>query len=298
MHFVFFLFSTLFLSAAFATHIYVAPVQGTNVTQQETLGMRELIKLAVQNENDFAIVDSLEKAEIYLQSKIIHVNRYTLVLSKWSGEKMHSQKQWHADNSKELESIVNSSVAEILNTEESAGTAVLYNNNKSLGERAQEKNQRTHFERVPARRQVSLGFGPAYFSNMESSTPGIGINAGYIWNIDDHFDLGLQTDFAMSTQHADAYYFSGKILTNYFFSTQDISPFIGAGFGYGFASAHDGPRVPDDDSSGFAMGLQAGMKFFRTSTVNLSVSLEYNQIFDQNTLGNPSVFMFKCALHY
>ncbi len=291
-------FVFLFPLLAQATNVFVAPVQGTNLSQEESRGYRELIKLAVQKESDYNLVDSIDEASLYLQAKVIHVNTYTLFISKGQGNQTIAQKQWKAENSNELEALIDSSVTEILNTETNEEQAVLYENKKSLGEQAEEKKARSNFERVPARRQVSLGFGPAYFSNMQSPGTGIGINAGYLWNIDDHFDLGLQSDFAISTQHADAYFFSGKILTNYFFSTTDISPFLGAGFGYGFASAHDRPTIADSNSSGFAVGLHAGVKFFRTSTVNLAVSGEYNRIFDDNTLGQPSVFMLKVALHY
>ena len=169
---------------------------------------------------------------------------------------------------------------------------------KSLGEQAAEKRQRSNFERVEARRQVLIGFGPAYFSKMNTSKTGIGFQAGYIWNIDDHFDLGLQSDFAISTEHSDAYLFGGKILTNYHFSSNDISPFIGAGFGYGWASVHDTGNIDDDGAGGFALGLQGGVKFFRTSSVNLSVSGEYTTIFDKSSLGNPQAFMLKVALLY
>lgn len=175
-----------------------------------------------------------------------------------------------------------------------------FSQSKSLGEQAHEKNQRTSSERVQAMRQVLLGFGPAYFNKMNAPEAGIGFQAGYLWTIDDNFDLGLQTDFAISTEHTDAYILSGKILTNYYFTTDDISPYVGAGFGYGWASIHDNnvTTISDDSASGFAMSLQAGVKFFRTSTVNLAVAGEYTTIFNQSSLGQPGVFLLKVGLLY
>ncbi len=171
---------------------------------------------------------------------------------------------------------------------------------KTLGEQAAEKNQRNMNERVEARRQVIVGFGPAYFSKMNAAGTGLGLQAGYVWNINDHFDLGLQTDFAISTEESDALALSGKIVTNYFFLAEDISPFIGAGFGYGWASVHDTDvnLISDDGASGFAMSAQAGVKFFRTSSVNLMVSGEYTRIFGESSLGQPGIFFFKVGLLY
>ena len=221
-------------------------------------------------------------------------------MTKWKGNQKVSTGQWKANGLSDLETQISAAVTDILNSKENKKQAVLYENKKSLGQQAAEKKQRTSFERVPARRQVLIAFGPAYFSNMNSAGTALGFQAGYVWNIDDHFDLGLKTDFAISTEHSDAYLVSGKIFTNYFFSSNDISPFVGAGFGYGWASVHDNNinTISDDSAGGFALGLQAGVKFFRTSTVNLAVAGEYTQIFDNTSLGNPRAFMLKVALLY
>ena len=295
-----FLFILTSAPLVFAANIYVAPVQGTNIQQSESKTLRELIKVEVQSQNKHRLVDSLGEAEFFLQTKVIKFNSYTLSLTRWKGNEKVSSGQWKAKNLSDLESKISIAVKEVLNTSKNKKQAVLFENKKSLSEQAAEKKQRSSFERVQAGQQATIGFGPAYFSNMNTSSAGIGFAAGYVWNIDDHFDLGLQSDFAISTEDTDAYMLSGKIITNYFFATNDISPFIGAGFGYGWASVHDPSNInlADDTASGFAMSLQAGVKFFRTSNVNFAVSGEYTNIFDKSTLGQPRVFMLKVALLY
>ncbi len=285
---------------ASATTIYVAPVQGTNVSQNESKTIRELVKVEVQNNSDFQVVDSLDQAQFYIQTKVIHLKSYTLSMVRWQGNNKVSTGQWRAQSLAELEKQMSGAVSEVLNSESNSKQAVLFANDKSLGEQAAEKNAKRSTERVQARRQVLVGFGPAYFNKLNTSQPGIGFQAGYIWSIDDHFDLGLQSDFAISTEHTDAYMLSGRILTNYYFSTNDISPYVGAGFGYGWASVHDNNinTISDDASGGFAVGLSAGVKFFRTSTVNFAVGGEYTHIFDKNSLGQPGVFLLKVALLY
>lgn len=290
----------LVYSQALGSNIYVSPVKGSNVDKEKLASLWELVKIQVQDYPQHRLVNNMDHAEFFIQTKLIKFESYTLSMSRWQGSKKVSTGQWKAESLSELEGTVKKAVAEVLESGVDTGSkAVLFKNKKTLSEQAAEKKQRASYERVEAKRQMVIGFGPSYFSNMNSPGTAIGFLAGFIWNIDDHFDLGLQSDFAISTDHSDAHMFNGKLVANYFFAANDISPFIGAGFGYGWASAHDGNNtINDDTAGGFAMSLQAGVKFFRTSNVNFGISGEYSTIFDENTLGNPSAFLLRVALFY
>jgi len=169
---------------------------------------------------------------------------------------------------------------------------------KTLGEQAQDKMAHSSNARVPTRRQVHLGFGPSYFSNMNSGNAGLGFSAGYNWIVDDQFELGLQSELAFSTEAVRAYNLGARIVTNYYFLAQDISPFVGAGFGYGWGKARSGPDITDTTSSGFSLTAQAGVKFFRTADVNMAISSAFTTIFDQNSIGQPGVFSLQVGLFY
>lgn len=294
------LLTLLWTPMVWSATIYVAPVQGTNITENTSKTLRELIKVEVQNDSNHRLVDALDQAQFFIQTKVIKLDNFTLSMTRWRGNDKVSSGQWKANNLSDLEAKISVAVPEIINTEINKNSAQLFDDKKSLGERAAEKNQNASNERVEARRQVIIGFGPAFFDNMNTAESGLGFQAGYVWNINDHFDLGLQSDFAISTSHSDAWMFGGKVNTNYHFNSKDISPFIGAGFGYAWASLHDNnvSNIPDDSASGFAVGLQGGVKFFRTSTVNLAVSGEYTRIFNKASLGQPAVFFLKVALLY
>lgn len=291
----------LFSSISLAANIYVAPIQGTNVNKSELTTVRELIKVQVQNEQNHQTVNSLEKADYFIQTKLIKFNAFTLSMTKWQGNKKLNSGQWKAKDLSELENIIGTAVKSITDSDQqnSNGSAILFpNNQNSMSKEAEEKRQRSQFEKVQADKQVMIGFGPAYFANMNTSGAGLGFQAGFTWNVDEHFDLALQSDFALSTENSDAFALNGKILTNYFFAAKDISPFIGAGFGYGWASIHKDASITDDSAGGFALSGQAGIKFFRTSTVNFAISAEYTNIFDKTNLGNPGLFILKVALFY
>lgn len=279
--------------------MYVSPIQGTNLSDKETEALRELVKIEVQKNSGFRVVDKLDEANFYLQTKIIKFNTYNITMTRWQKNNEISRAQVKANNPRDLEAQLGVAVKKVLSTENSPGEAVpFYTQEKNLGEKALEKKQRNINDRVPARRQILIGFGPAYFSKMNSAKSNLGITAGTSWTIDDNWDLGLASDFAISTESTDAYMFTGKIFGNYFFASNDISPFIGLGFGYGWSKAKKYNLNGDDSASGFAVSGQAGLKFFRTSTINLAVSGEYTQILDKNVLGNPGVFMLKVALLY
>jgi hypothetical protein len=298
------LFTTLFfIPTVWADTIYVAPVQGTNISDQQSETLRELIKVEVQNSQTHRLAPDLKSAEFFIQTKVIKLSQYTLSMTRWQGDKKVNSGQWKANSIAELESQIGPAVAKVVSggNKTSAGQATVFGGDgKTLGERAREKQARSSNERVQARRQVLIGFGPAYFSKMNDGSSGLGFQAGYIWNVDDHWDLGLQTDFSISTEHSDAYVLSGRIFTSYLFTTGDISPYIGAGFGYGWASVHNGSAdlILDDAAGGFAVSAHAGVKFFRTSTVNFVVGGEFTQIFDKSSLGRPGVFLFKVGLLY
>lgn len=173
---------------------------------------------------------------------------------------------------------------------------------KSMGQQAKEKRERyADFERIPNKKQVTVAFGPAFFSKMNEPNYGLGFQLGYAWVMDDYFDLGLLADFAISTENPDAYGLTAKIVSNYYFLPQDISPYVGLGFGYGWISAHDDKRsilISDDNANGFAVSVQAGVKFFRLNQVNLAVGGEYTTIFSKTSLGQPGIFLGKVALFF
>ena len=293
--------SVFFTTTAFASNIYVSPVVGSNVPKEKLDTLWELVKVQVQDYPQHRLVNRLDQAEYFIKTKLIKFDSYTLSMSRWKDNKKVSTGQWKAKDLSELESLVQKGVAQIIESgDENKSKAVLFENKKTLSEQAAEKKQRASFERVESQRQMAIGFGPSYFSNMNSPGTALGLMAGFIWNIDDHFDLGLQSDFAISTEHSDAHMFGGKLVANYFFAAKDISPFVGAGFGYAWAHAHENLNSPitDESASGFAMSLQGGVKFFRTSDVNFGITGEYNTIFNANTLGNPSSFTIRVALYY
>ena len=162
-----------------------------------------------------------------------------------------------------------------------------------------QKARSLFFSKNKPEKQIALGFGPSFFNQMNNSGAGLGFVGAYIWNISGYADMGLQTDLALSPKHLGTHIITGKVVVYGFFSPTDISPFLGGGFGYGYAQAHDPDNsLPQPQSNGFALSLKAGMKFFRSSTKNLGLELEYTLLADQNSIGSPGVLSIKLNFYY
>lgn len=171
---------------------------------------------------------------------------------------------------------------------------------KTLKDVAVEKEKNFVGNKRQADRTRFISLGPAFFSNLNSSSSGLAVSAGYFWNIENNIDLGLDIDFAFSTEETDIKFLNPKIEGRYIFGHTDVAPYVGAGFGYGFTTAHEDGGVFsfDDGASGFSMSFAAGLKFFRTSSVHLITDIMHVYVFDENTLGNPSTTVLRVGISF
>ena len=80
-------------------------------------------------------------------------------------------------------------------------------------------------------------------------------------------------------------------------SADDISPFGGLGFGYGWSTSHIANLI--EDWSGFALGFMGGVTFFRTSNIHLDLEAAYRMIFDETREGDyPGAFSLAVGLYF
>lgn len=147
---------------------------------------------------------------------------------------------------------------------------------------------RTRFEAKDSR---YFAFGPGFGSNLNNSQTLYSFTHGYEWELGAQGALvsELFGVFGESTAFGDLS-MGGK----YFFSDEDMSPFVKGTFGMGMASIKDA-----DSITGFSAKVGAGMTFFRTSTKHLEVSANYATIFKSTkNNGTPGVFVVSLALLY
>jgi hypothetical protein len=144
---------------------------------------------------------------------------------------------------------------------------------------ASEKDRyRTRFE---SKNSTVFSFGPAFANNLNSSKTLYALGFGYEWEVGAQNAVVAEVDGAFGDSTA---YLDGIIGGKYYFSDEDLSPFLKAGFGFGSAKGSNLDAV-----GGFAATLGVGATMFRTSTTHLEVGAAYTTLFASNAQGNPSV---------
>lgn len=143
---------------------------------------------------------------------------------------------------------------------------------------AEKDRYRTRFE---SKNSTIFAFGPAFSNNVNTSKTLYSAAFGYEWEVGAQNAILAQLDgsFGDSTGYID-----GIIGAKYYFSDEDVSPFIKAGFGFGTAKG-----AGLDAVGGFAGMIGAGVTVFRTSTTHLELGAAYSGLFASNAQGNPNV---------
>jgi hypothetical protein len=268
---------------SFATNIYVAPAEGAGIEADKLTAVTNLVEVAASEKSVNKISDS-KKADITLKTKVIKLgNSYIVNVSKLT--KNDQEKFSNKIKAKTFDDI-DVSITRVVRS--------VLNENKLQDDITvsqvtdQEVSQGTN--RTDAIKQWEFGFGPAKLHHVNASENAVAWRIGYNWTIRPNFDLKLIWDIA-SSRGNDSSGFNGiSIGGNYFFSEADMAPFVTMDFGYGGAQADDPTLVhPDNsDASGFIIGAGGGMKFFRTSKVNLGLSLRLSHMLSKTFDGNPN----------
>jgi len=154
-------------------------------------------------------------------------------------------------------------------------------------------------KRIESHENWLVSFGPGWMSNLgDAEGTVIGLAVGKAWQVNPNVNLSLKTGFTTSTDSDFEGSFSYMIMgARYYLSADDISPFVGVGFGYGWSSRHLGPGQ-EEDSSGFALEFTGGMTFFRTSNIHLDLELGYRMITESNSEGSPGAFTLGVGLYF
>ena len=143
--------------------------------------------------------------------------------------------------------------------------------------------------RVRSLKLWSISIGPAIASGINNN------NMFYAFGVDRNWDVQEQAEMRVSAFGVVPSRETGSFLMaslggSYFFSRNDISPVIGADLGFGTAVGTDVKRA-----SGFAGGLRAGLRFFRTSETQISIEGYYRTVFAEQT---PGVAGLAIAAHF
>jgi hypothetical protein len=144
---------------------------------------------------------------------------------------------------------------------------------------ASEKEKfRTRYE---SKNSTVFSFGPGFGSNLGNSKTLYAVGFGYEWEVGAQNAIIAQLTGAFGDSTA---YIDGLIGGKYYFTDEDIAPFVKAGFGFGSGK---GPGL--DAVGGFAGMVGAGVTVFRTSTTHLEIGATYANLFASNSQGSPGL---------
>jgi hypothetical protein len=140
--------------------------------------------------------------------------------------------------------------------------------------------------RVESLHFTTFGLGPAWMPGNDHVF--YALNYGYNWDVSEHGEIRAGA-FGIFPSEGEGFYTGLGIGGSYFFSADNLSPIIGGQFGLGSS------KSGDLTYSGFAYEAHAGLRFFRTSTTQLSIEIFYLNI---AKTGAPGVSGINLNIHY
>lgn len=144
-------------------------------------------------------------------------------------------------------------------------------------------------------RRWLVGFGPGYFSNMNTRSLATGFSGGWIWNLDPQLDLLLVGDLAFSLQHTDARYLTVQLKGRHLFTPEENSSwFAGAGMGLGHGATHN--NGGSDSTTGFTISGAFGLKAYQKAKMQLIFEFEHSMIVSESRYGTPIFTSFKVGV--
>lgn len=138
-----------------------------------------------------------------------------------------------------------------------------------------------------------FGFGPGYFSNMNTRSLSADVATGVFWSLDPVFDLAATVNFGFSMEHNDVRFVSPQLKGRYMFSELPFTWYAGGGMGFGYGAAHDG-----DSAKGFSLSLAIGYRAYRQARMQLSFEFEHQMILKESASGTPLLTSFKVGVHF
>ena len=146
--------------------------------------------------------------------------------------------------------------------------------------------------RVKSKNHVYLGFGPANFQNLGTSSLGYDLSLGYNWETTSQATIRAMGNGLLSADTKSTYW-DALLGLNLYLNDADISPYLFGGFGFAVSgtSASQATTV-----GGFAGAVGVGYGLFRTSSTEFDILADYHQTFANNTIGSPGFFALKIGV--
>ncbi len=312
-YFIFILFFIPF--ASWAENIYIEPLSGSGIDESQLNTVTELVKSAVNDLEVYSIVNSSSESHLLISGKILKLgNSYIMILSKIIDGKKIATHRLKSMNMEEIDSVcvrlVNALLTETSVQKENPSKENQAINNKTTENKSVsvEKNNSTEETQTNDKkdfiRQWEIGLGPSNPSHLNNKGLGTNWLFGFLWGFENRYELHLTWEFLAVKAQSDVNFTDVHMGLNYFFNDDNTSLYTTGDIGYGAATAHSDTEFnldgKDDSASGFSVGIGGGIKFFRSSNVNLGLQLRYCQILASTAKTNnqPNVTNINLSIYF
>lgn len=294
---MFVLAGVLFSLSSFAASVYVSQPSGSLKAEDE-VSIRELMKIAADETPGFKVTENAKEADVTINTQVVKLgDSYILNAKKVnkSGTVLFSEKM-KAATMEDMDTVTARLGKSVLLEKPVLQTGDVTNVTEA------EENQNTR--RIEATRQWIFSIGPGWATNLRSKGGGLTFAVGYLWGLDPDFAVNLSWQLHNGKGNDDASYSDFSLGMEYFFSRSKTSPFVGARLGYASAKPNGNCTISFFNScdtsraSGWAANATAGVKFFRTSSVNVGLIATYHTVFDKVGGNMPGLFTTQMAVYF
>ncbi len=280
--------------AAWADSIFVKPVQSRGLSADEEGTVNDLLKMAVGRESKHSLSQESAGAEATLSGQIVKLgNAYLFTLRKERSGRNTVQRELKVASFEEMDVVTSRLVRSVLSED----------SNVAQVDEVTEQETKANTLRLKSVRQFQFGFGPAWMSGLRAVKPASAFSLGYSWSLEQDYELLTMFEYLSNPESAT--FSSLSLGMGYYFMRSRHSPFVMADFGYGWAAVPTGceglclaERWNRDRASGWGLGASLGYKFFRTSTVNVSLVGRYEYLLDTIRDEHPAKTTVKLVLSF
>lgn len=286
-------------AVANAASVFVQP-PATEGDAQLNASLYELIKAAVSEESGYSLANSAKEADVQLRPRLLKLGSSLIVtVDKMKGDQVTFTTKMKAASTDDLDNVSSRVVRSALRETKAQESAEVGDVTEA------EVTQNTR--RIQTTRQWKLGFGPAWGDQMNTDKSGILFTLGFVWGIDPNFDLDLafRTSGFTKDNQTGAHFTEFLIGTNYYLTRGRNALFLTGGVGRATASVSTPNNntivnFSEDTVNGWSARVGIGYKFFRTSTVNLGVEVNYSKVFADTSISknSPGLTSAALALYY
>lgn len=266
-------------ASAQATDYFVSKAEAPGLPDAEATTVTQLVKSSVQSLGHQA-VDSAKDAEFELRPRLMKLgSSVVLSITKMRDGKSVYSTSLKGASMEELDTVALRVTRAVVQTKDAARDASI-------------DDVTATEETAGTRRKTTVagsffGIGPQFVQNMNYGSMLYDFMYARYWQLST-VTLKAGFEFGFNPEpRSTPFYMTGTLGGAYYFSKEDISPFVGLDFGLGLSKTAGNIFTDSEVRGGFLIGASAGVGFMRTADVGFEILLKGSLLANGNSYGTP-----------